>query len=268
MFLAENSVILEKNLAAILGGSRDDYVVHVLCLGGEVRFKNNGIPFSLDAGNCAIFPLPKLVTDIEERPRTSLAVISVTNAFLRECTPQSSYSQGTFSLFMDPVMHLSREQLAVCRRDFDNVKFRLENTGHKFHAESVVLALQLLFLDFFDIHAANTAERGVSPQTAETVNRFLQMLERGDCRKYREISYYAKELCVTGKYLSELCKNASGFAANYWINRFTQMEIRKLLKDRSLTLAQISDKLNFSSPAYFTRYVKNAFGKSPQDLRE
>ena len=69
--------------------------------------------------------------------------------------------------------------------------------------------------------------------------------------------------------LAVLCaKKASGFAANYWINRFTHIEITRLLRNKELSIAQISDQLNFSSPAYFTRYVKNAFGKSPQELRD
>ena len=63
-------------------------------------------------------------------------------------------------------------------------------------------------------------------------------------------------------------KKASGFAANYWINRFTHIEITRLLRNKELSIAQISDQLNVSSPAYFTRYVKNAFGKSPQELRD
>ena len=47
------------------------------------------------------------------------------------------------------------------------------------------------------------------------MERFLALLERGDFRKNRDIGYYADKLCVTTKYLSEVCKKVSGFPANY-----------------------------------------------------
>ena len=82
------------------------------------------------------------------------------------------------------------------------------------------------------------------------------------------LPYFAPISVSTGCVKIPRLPSASGFAANYWINRFTHIEINRLLKNKELSIAQISDKLNFSSPAYFTRYVKNAFGKSPQELRD
>lgn len=155
-----------------------------------------------------------------------------------------------------------------CKHDFENVEHRLSLAGHQFFRESLICALQQLFLDFFDFQIAELGENKISAQVATIVSKFLGMLEGGAFREHRELSYYAKELCVTDKYLSEVCKKASGFAANYWINRFTHIEITRLLRNKELSIAQISDQLNFSSPAYFTRYVKNAFGKSPQEMRE
>lgn len=55
----------------------------------------------------------------------------------------------------------------------------------------------------------------VSTQNASLMNRFLAMLEDGAYRTHREVSYYADILCVTPKYLSEVSKRVSGFAANY-----------------------------------------------------
>lgn len=93
------------------------------------------------------------------------------------------------------------------------------------------------------------------------------MLESGTYRTHREVAYYASELCVVPKYLSELCIKFSGVPANYWIKRFTLQEIKKLLRDKSLTIVQIADMLNFSSPAYLNRYVHKNLGVSPTDYR-
>ena len=100
------------------------------------------------------------------------------------------------------------------------------------------------------------------------MNRFLSMLEEGVYREHREVTYYADRLCVTSKYLSEVSKKASGYAANYWINRYTALDISRQLRNKSLTFVQISDMFGFSSPAYFSRYVQQNLGVKPSDYRE
>ena len=100
------------------------------------------------------------------------------------------------------------------------------------------------------------------------MSRFLAMLEEGTYRRIREVSYYADALCVTPKYLSEVSKRVSGYAANYWINRYTTLDIARMLRDKSLTFVQISDLFSFSSPAYFSRYVQRNLGMNPTQYRE
>jgi AraC-like DNA-binding protein len=60
----------------------------------------------------------------------------------------------------------------------------------------------------------------------------------------------------------------SGFPANYWINRYTVLDISRQLRDRKKTLTALSDAYNFSSPGYFSRYVQKYLGIKPTDFRE
>ncbi len=108
----------------------------------------------------------------------------------------------------------------------------------------------------------------ISTQSASIMNRFLRMLEEGTYREHREVTYYADKLCVTPKYLSEVSKKASGYGANYWINRYTILDITRLLRDKSLSFVDISDIFGFSSPAYFSRYVQQNLGMKPSDYRD
>ena len=96
---------------------------------------------------------------------------------------------------------------------------------------------------------------------------FINLLKAGDYRNHREVSYYASRLCITPKYLTEVCKKASGFTANYWIDRFTISRITHLLSDKNLTLKEISDNMNFSSLSFFSRYVQRLLKVSPSEYR-
>ncbi len=83
-----------------------------------------------------------------------------------------------------------------------------------------------------------------------------------------EVNYYASEICVTPKYLSEICKKVSGHSANFWINRYATLDISRQLRNKKLTFVEISNMFNFSSPAYFSRYVQHNLGMNPSDYRE
>lgn len=92
-------------------------------------------------------------------------------------------------------------------------------------------------------------------------------LEDGTYREHREVSYYVDCLCITSKYLSEVLKKVSRYAANYWINRYTIFDISRLLSDKSLSFVQISDMFSFSSQAYLSRYVQQNLGFNPTEYR-
>lgn len=171
-------------------------------------------------------------------------------------------------MFFNPVIRLTPEQQVLCQQDFENLERRIQDTGHRFYRETLINAMQAAILDFFDFHTCLYGESNISSQNASIMNRFLKMLETGTYREHREVTYYADCLCITPKYLSEVSKKASGYAANYWINRYTILDISRLLRDRSLSFVEISDLFGFSSPAYFSRYVQQNLGIIPSDYRE
>ncbi len=265
----QQDIIVTDAVGRIRTDAGEEYLSHLLCLGGSCRFLFNGKPFELHAGDLSIVRKRKLIENVEPSDDFRAKIIYATPGFVELCTPQSNYGmKGSLALFLDPVMHLLPEQQIVCHRDFEQLEQRIANTGHRFYREMLVNAMQTAILDFFDFHASLYGESDISTQNASIMNRFLRMLEAGTYRERREVTYYADCLCVTPKYLSEVSKKVSGYAANYWINRYTILDISRLLRDKSLSFVQISDLFGFSSPAYFSRYVQNHLGVNPTEYRE
>lgn len=264
-----NDVIIETTLDGIGTDRFVNYLAHALCMGGSCCFDFNGQQFELHEGDLMIVRKGSLLDNIKPSEDFAIKVIYVTAPFIALCTSQSNYGvKGQLSLFLNPVMRLNAEQRFVCERDFRWIDYRLNQTGHKFYREQLMNAVQSAILDFFDFHSTIYNESTVSTQTAILMSRFIDMLESGAYRQHREVTYYADALCVTPKYLSELSKKVSGYPANYWINRYTSLDIGHLLRDKSLTIVQISDMFNFSSPAYFSRYVQRTLGLNPTQYRE
>ena len=52
------------------------------------------------------------------------------------------------------------------------------------------------------------------------------------------------------------------------ILRFTMQEIACLLRQKELSLAEIAERMNFSSVSYFSRYVQKRINLSPSEYRK
>lgn len=263
-----NNIIIENDLHDLASDRLRNYVAHVLCYEGECEFTFNLGRFHLHAHDSMIVREGRLVENIVTSDDFKAKVIYVKDHFIELATPQSNYGmQGTLSLFLNPVMPLTDSRFAILKQDFDNIETRLNWQVSMFHQDVMINAVQTMIIDYFEIHAHIYKETEQSTQTTKVMSDFLAMLERGDYREHRDITYYADQLCVTPKYLSEIRKKSSGMAANFWINRFTILEISRLLRDKTISFTEITEMFNFSSTSYFSRYVQNNLGVSPSAYR-
>lgn len=262
-------IIITDTLKGVGSDRFDGYLTHALCYEGEMSFLFNNQQFKLSKGDLLITRKGKWIGELSHTDDFKVKVLYVEAGYIEHCTPQSNYGmKGQLSLFINPVMKLSAPQFEVCSNDFESVEYRCSSIDLPFYDEGIRCAMQLLIIDFFNFHAELTGNIGMSPQYAMIMNRFLAMLENGEYRLHRDIAYYASEICVTPKYLSEICKKVSGHSASFWINRYTSLDISRQLRNKELTLVQISDMFNFSSPAYFSRYVQHNLGMNPSDYRD
>lgn len=163
--------------------------------------------------------------------------------------PQSNFgSKGQLALWLNPVMHLTPTMQCTSQKDFELIEQRLLMTNFHFYEQTLVAAMQHTILDFFDFHAELYQEDDVSTQNAFIMFRFIELLEKGEMVKNREVAYYADRLFITPKYLSEVTNKVSGHSANYWIDRYTVVEVSRLLHDKSLSFVDISGRLHFPVP--------------------
>ena len=185
------------------------------------------------------------------------------------CMPHSSYGTcGWLHLFMHPIFRLEGDMLAILEHDFQDVAFRTEHTPLAYRQEAVMQGMRTLYLDAMNAHAVLFQHEESSQRAADIMSRFIQMLEGGSYRQHRMVAYYAQELCVTPKHLHKISTQVSGRTPSYWIQQFTVMEIRHLLRHRKLTAKEISDKMNFDSLSHFSRYVSEHLGVTPKKIKQ
>ena len=96
--------------------------------------------------------------------------------------------------------------------------------------------------------------------------RYTALLER----KYRSganVADLAAELGVTATHLTRVCNRTCGRTAHALLADRKMHEARRLLAETPLPVREVSERLGFASPAYFTRAFQGSTGKTPSGFR-
>lgn len=247
-----------------------EYCWHVLVLAGSAHFVVGDDSYNVISGNAVIKSSAKRVRDFICSEDFHCEALLISWRFLRANLPESDYNIiGTMAMLQNPVLPMYRTDLERCSHDFGEIRCRLEQPYHTFHAQVLRRAVETMIFDFYDIHARYAEQKidGVS-QPTRYMQRFISLLEEGLFKRERSVDYYASRLCITPKYLSECCLAVSGHNASHWIDRYTTDEIVRQLQNRHKTFVQIAYDLNFSSASYLSRYVTRTLGCSPSEYRK
>lgn len=245
-----------------------DYVLHILCLQGNMSFTLHDIRYNITIGDYVILPNVSLASTFSESSDFQALVIGFSMSFFSSIAIRSNYGIiGQLSMLRNPVIRLSADDFKRCREDILFLRERMDNVGHLFYGEMLGHLLAVHILDLHDIHARKEKAVQVSERKAIIVRQFIELLYQGEYIRNRNLGYYASRLCVTSHYLTEVCKEVSSEPASYWIDRFTTNKILGLLRQKEISLTEIADRMNFSSLSYFSRYVLQKTGMSPSEYR-
>ncbi|MCD8301677.1 MAG: helix-turn-helix domain-containing protein, partial [Prevotellaceae bacterium] len=83
----------------------------------------------------------------------------------------------------------------------------------------------------------------------------------------RTVGFYAKELHLSPRYLSNAVRDCSGQSASHWIVSMVVSEAKTLLENSQLSVKEIANRLNFASLSFFGRYFNLYVGMRPNEYR-
>ena len=87
-------------------------------------------------------------------------------------------------------------------------------------------------------------------------------------RKERRVGWYAEQLCITPKYLSETIKQVSKRTPNEWIDSYVTLEMRIMLKNTTKSIKEIAENLHFPNQSFLGKFFKEHVGMSPSEYRK
>lgn len=112
----------------------------------------------------------------------------------------------------------------------------------------------------------NSDKREKKERKEELLSKFIQLIIK-HYKENRTLDFYAEKLFISTKYMSDIIKKTSGLTAHDWIDRYTILEAKILLRSTNKTIQEISNELNFPNHSFFSKYFKHHMGMTPKAYR-
>lgn len=242
--------------------------IHLLCLCGEgsLIYFNNKVNFK--KGDLLVLSHPDAISRFAISDGCEGEFFAANYRFLQNLLPPNNYSiGGSISLHANPVISLTQEQQTMILEDIHRLRDRMKYADNRFYREMMGSLCLTMVYDIFQFHSGQNGEERISDRAGFIVGELMRLLSEGVSSIHREVSWYAKHLNVSEKYLSATVKRMTGGSVMSYIDRHTIPILKKHLDNPALSLSQIADMMNFTSLSYFSRYCKKHLGMSPSAYR-
>ena len=172
----------------------------------------------------------------------------------------------------NPIFHLPQKSIDACLIYFDLLKLQLVDKQTDYRKQILKLVARsatMELLNYMDktLVLGDEEVRRLSTNASDyTFEAFMQLLREHPHE--REVQWYAEELKITPKYLSEICKDRSGKSASQWIAEITISEIKHLLRNTTMPIHQVASVMEFPNASFFCQYTKKHTGLTPNHFRK
>ncbi len=173
-------------------------------------------------------------------------------------------------LLVNPVLRLSANATAKLFKQLRLVDDVLSDLGHNYRTEMVRtyfkgFALELGNLLIREQHLPALDKQTLAVKDTLMAN-FMDLVWK-NFRERREVSFYAKELCVSTKHLARVVKSCTGKTPHEVIDAEVLGLAIQLLKNEEILVQQVADILHFTDQAAFSKFFKKYIKMSPSEYR-
>lgn len=238
---------------------------------GETSLTSNLQEFRLKKDSLFIFS-PKHILQVQSNNRFKAHLIVIAPDFLKRINIDTKRMMPLFLQFGSlPCMELTQAESQSLRSFISMVEQELKGSETDFSSEIIGGLIAATIYKVGDIltHYLTEHPEVDSPihnRAGEYFRQFTELL--GEHYKHeRSVGFYARQLCITPKYLTTLIKRISGKSVSEWIDNYVILEAKTLLKYSNMSVQEIAYYLNFPNQSFFGSYFKRNAGMSPSQYK-
>lgn len=127
--------------------------------------------------------------------------------------------------------------------------------------------MQAMAYEFYDCIAPKLQLQLSSYSSADLIFKRFMTLVTENTPRHRDVAFYAEKLCITPKYLTTVCKQASGKPASEIIGTYATNHIKRLLRSTEKSVKEVAHEAGFDNLSFFGKYVRRELGVSPREFR-
>ncbi|WP_418176787.1 helix-turn-helix domain-containing protein [Alistipes finegoldii] len=238
---------------------------------GETSVSFNLHEFRLKKDSMFIFT-PKNILQVNSQQYFKADVIAISPDFMRRINIDIKNMMPLFLKFVEnPTLALTPEESRSMRGMIAQIEreTRGPETHFSFDIVSGLIAATIYKVGDIMYHnlAEHPEEQNNSHNRAEEYFKQFTHLLGEHFREERSVGFYARQLCITPKYLTTLIKRISGQSVSEWIDNYVILEAKTLLKYSTMSIQEIAYYLNFPNQSFFGSYFKRNTGMSPSQYK-
>ena len=238
---------------------------------GETSVSFNLHEFKLKKDSIFIFT-PTNVLQVTSQQYFKADVIAISPDFMRRINIDIKNMMPLFLKFVEnPALTLTPEESRSMRGMIAQIEreTRGPETHFSFDIVSGLIAATIYKVGDIMYHylAEHPEGQNNSHNRAEEYFKQFTHLLGEHFREERSVGFYARQLCITPKYLTTLIKRISGQSVSEWIDNYVILEAKTLLKYSTMSIQEIAYYLNFPNQSFFGSYFKRNTGMSPSQYK-
>lgn len=249
--------------------TRMNFILMALCKHGKAQYSIDTREQTVKPGDLLFISERHIVDNYMASPDFECLCIMVSTEFYHGFI-QNVKNVSSLLLFSmnNPVVSLTPREIQVYGNYYQTIREKMSDREHHYRTDLVKALLLAMFYDMSNV-IWRVEQQGTKSQTRADVifANFIRLLEQ-HFRQERRVSWYAEQLCITPKYLSEIVKQVSKRTPNEWIDNYVILEIRVLLKNSTKSIKEIAEELQFPNQSFLGKYFKEHIGVSPSQYRK
>lgn len=246
-----------------------DSVIIGVCLDGEMRMNVDGIEHYIRPCDSFVISIGHIISNLRVSSNYQGMAMFGSQSFFHDVVKEM-IDMSKYFMFVhnSPIRQFNATEMEMFTTAYKLLVKRAPVLHKKYGVPFAISVVRAFCYDFFN--SSLDLEMQATPTSTKGEKVFFEFVKlvEANFRVQRRVSWYAQQIGISSKYLSELVKTVSRETPNAWIDKYVVMELRVLLHNPNLNIKEITEIMNFPNQSFLGKYFKEHVGLSPLAYRK
>ena len=202
----------------------------IIMMAGEATVSIDMKTYQVRPNTIVFFNPNSIIRTIKCSSNAAAYFLVFSKSFVNEIQIDLSTSLPVYMRFgKAPLLPVTPQDVEEIRQLFQMIKTMLRSDKERYRHEIIRTLFTTAFYIITEINQRERTDTVKQGRCEVLFNEFMSLLQRYN-KQERNVSFYAKQLNITPKYLSSVVKEVSGKTAARWIDESVILKAKTLLK--------------------------------------